>query len=78
MARKTEASLLLLFTLGLVTVLILSLIGLGYMTEMVLSNKELKDYQRWQIDFMRMFVIFSWIALAYQLFVTGYKLKIKT
>jgi hypothetical protein len=78
MARKTEASLLLLFTLGLVTVLILSLIGLGYMTEMVLSNKELKDYQRWQIDFMRIFVIFSWIALAYQLFAIGYKLKIKT
>jgi hypothetical protein len=52
----------------LIGLTILSLIGLGYITECIFTNKYSESYKDWQIFFMKFAIICAWIGIAQNLF----------
>lgn len=53
-----------IFGLGLIALLILNLIGTGFITEYIFTDKTLDKYQNWQINLMQMSIILYWIMIA--------------
>ena len=63
-------ALMLFMILSVITLSIILLIGNGYLTELLFTNSCLNTYQSWQLDFMRLTVIFFWIQMLVTLIYT--------